>query len=53
MLTWSLIFLAVALGAAFLGFSAAAGTAALLAKVLFTLFLALFFASMIFGRRTS
>jgi uncharacterized membrane protein YtjA (UPF0391 family) len=49
MLTWTLIFLVVALVAGALGFGRVAGTATSIAKVLFFLFLVLFLASLIFG----
>lgn len=42
MLGWSLLFLAVAIIAAILGFGFLASTAALIAKVLFVLFLIIF-----------
>ena len=44
-LKWTLIFLVVALLAAALGFAALAGTAAMIAKVLFVIFLILFLVS--------
>jgi len=42
----------IAIVAAFLGFGLVAGTAALLAKICFVVFLVLFIASLITGRRT-
>lgn len=45
MLRWALIFLVVALIAAFLGFGGLAGTAVGIAKLLFFVFLALFLIS--------
>ncbi len=51
MLSWSIFFLIVALVAAFLGFSAVAGAAAGIAKILFGIFLVLFLISLFFGRR--
>ena len=51
MLGWALIFLLVALLAAWLGFGAIAGTAAWIAKTLFVVFLILFVCSLIFGCR--
>jgi len=51
MLRWALIFLIVALLAAWLGFGVIAGTAAWIAKILFVLFIVLFFCSVIFGRK--
>jgi uncharacterized membrane protein YtjA (UPF0391 family) len=53
MLSWSLIFLVVALVAAVLGFGVIAGTAATIAKILFTIFLILFLVSLITGRRSA
>jgi len=50
MLRWALIFLLVALVAGALGFFYIAGTAALIAKVLFVVFLVLFLISLINGR---
>jgi uncharacterized membrane protein YtjA (UPF0391 family) len=51
MLSWSVFFLAIALAAAFLGFSSIAGAAAGIAKTLFGVFLVLFLVSLLFGRR--
>lgn len=51
MLSWSVFFLVIALIAAFLGFTAIAGAAAGIAKILFGVFLVLFLASLFFGRR--
>ena len=51
MLSWSVIFLIIALIAAALGFGGIAGTAVGIAKVLFFIFIVLFFISLIFGRR--
>lgn len=50
MLTWALIFLAIALISGILGFYAIAGTAALIAKVLFLIFLVAFVIALIRGR---
>jgi uncharacterized membrane protein YtjA (UPF0391 family) len=50
MLSCSFAFLIVALIAAFLGFTGAAGTAVILAKALFTVFLALFLVSLLIVR---
>ncbi len=50
MLSWSLIFLIIAIVAAMFGFGGIAGTAAWMAKVLFIIFLIVFVASLIFGR---
>jgi uncharacterized membrane protein YtjA (UPF0391 family) len=52
MLHYSIVFLLVAIVAAFLGFGVVAGTAALLAKICFVVFLVLFIASLLTGRRT-
>jgi uncharacterized membrane protein YtjA (UPF0391 family) len=52
MLYYSVVFLIVALLAGVLGFGVIAGTAALIAKVLFIIFLVLFIASLFRGRRT-
>lgn len=51
MLGWALTFLVIAIIAGILGFGMVAGTAAGIAKLLFALFLILFLASLIFGRR--
>jgi uncharacterized membrane protein YtjA (UPF0391 family) len=50
MLTYTLIFLGLALVAGLLGFGGIASTATGIAKVLFVLFLVLFVASLIFGQ---
>jgi uncharacterized membrane protein YtjA (UPF0391 family) len=47
MLGWALVFLAVAIVAAILGFGVLANTAALIAKVLFVIFVILFVISFI------
>ena len=47
MLRWALIFLAVALLAAFLGFGGIAGTAVGIAKLLFFVFVVLFLVSLV------
>ncbi len=52
MLNWTLMFLVVALIAGILGFGVVAGTAALIAKICFVVFLVFFLASLIQGRRT-
>ncbi len=49
MLKWALIFLAVALIAALLGFGGVASGAAGIAKLLFVLFLAVFVISLVLG----
>ena len=51
MLRYALIFLIIALLAGILGFGVIAGTAALFARVLFLIFLVLFVASLLQGRR--
>jgi uncharacterized membrane protein YtjA (UPF0391 family) len=51
MLYYALVFLLIALVAGVLGFGFIAGTAAMIAKILFLLFLILFFASLFFSRR--
>ena len=52
MLRWALVFLLVALLAAFFGFWALQGLAMWIAKVLFFVFLVLFILSLISGRRS-
>ena len=47
MLHWTLVFLVIALIAAALGFATLAGTAAMIAKVLFAVFLILWLVSLI------
>ncbi|HUR60148.1 MAG TPA: DUF1328 domain-containing protein [Opitutaceae bacterium] len=47
MLSYAIIFLLIALAAGILGFGVIAGTAALIAKVLFLVFLVLFIVSLI------
>jgi len=51
MLSYSIFFLVIAILAGALGFGVIAGTAALVAKVFFVLFLILFVASLLWGRR--
>lgn len=51
MLRWALVFLVVALLAAVLGFGGIARDAAWIAKLIFFVFLVLFVASAILGRR--
>lgn len=51
MLYWSLMFLVLALVAAFFGFGSVAGTAASIAQVLFFVFLAALVLSFIMNRR--
>ena len=51
MLGYTLLFLIIALIAGTLGFGVIAGTAATIAKVLFIVFLILFVASLLRGRR--
>jgi len=52
MLTWTLIFLVVAIVAGVLGFSGIASTAGGFARVLFFVFLVLFAVSLITGQRS-
>ncbi len=52
MLSYAIIFLLVAIIAGALGFGAVAGTAATIAKVFFVIFLVLFVATLLRGRRT-
>jgi uncharacterized membrane protein YtjA (UPF0391 family) len=51
MLGWACTFLVIALIAAALGFGGIAGTAVGIAKILFVIFLVLFFVSLLIGRR--
>ncbi len=51
MLTYSIVFLLVAILAGVLGFGVIAGTAATIAKVCFVVFLVLFLFSLLGGRR--
>jgi uncharacterized membrane protein YtjA (UPF0391 family) len=51
MLSWSVFFWIIALAAALLGFSALAGAAAGIAKILFGVFLVLFMSSLFLGQR--
>jgi uncharacterized membrane protein YtjA (UPF0391 family) len=53
MLSYTVLFIVIALVAGILGFGIISGVAATIAKVCFLLFLVLFVASLIFGRRTS
>ncbi len=53
MLNYAVIFLIIALIAGILGFGVIAGTAALIAKVLFLFFLVLFVLSLFAGRKPS
>ncbi len=52
MLSYSVIFLVVALIAGVLGFGVIAGTAATIAKILFFAFLVVFLLSLLRGKRT-
>lgn len=52
MLSYSLLFLVIALIAGALGFWAVSGVAATIAKVLFAVFLILFLVALVSGRRT-
>lgn len=51
MLTWSIVFLIIAIVAALFGFTGIAGTAVGFAKILFFIFLVLFVISLFLGRR--
>lgn len=51
MLNYAVIFLLVSLIAGILGFGVIAGTAASIAKILFVIFLMLFIASLLRGRK--
>jgi uncharacterized membrane protein YtjA (UPF0391 family) len=51
MLSYAVTFLIIAIIAGVLGFGVIAGTAAMIAKVLFVLFLILFLASLFGGKR--
>jgi uncharacterized membrane protein YtjA (UPF0391 family) len=51
MLTWSIVFLIIAIIAALFGFTGIAGTAVGFAKILFFIFLVLFVISLFLGRR--
>lgn len=53
MLSWALLFAIIALIAAVLGFGVVAGTAALIARICFFVFLVLFVISLLSGRRTA
>jgi len=52
MLSYAITFLIIAIIAGVLGFGVIAGTAAMIAKVLFIIFLVLFLASFFGGRRS-
>ena len=52
MLSWTLAFIVIALIAGVLGFGTLAGTAALVAKVCFLIFLVLFVVSLIRGKKS-
>jgi uncharacterized membrane protein YtjA (UPF0391 family) len=51
MLRWAILFLIIALVAALFGFTTVAGTAYLVGKVIFVIFLVLFLVSLILGGR--
>ena len=51
MLSYTILFIVIALIAGVLGFGVIAGTAAMIAKALFIVFLVLFIISLFFGRR--
>ncbi|HQU16420.1 MAG: DUF1328 domain-containing protein [Chromatiales bacterium 21-64-14] len=50
MLNYAVIFLVIALAAGILGFTGVAGAAVGIAKILFVVFLVLFFVSLIYSR---
>lgn len=52
MFEWGIIFLIIAVAAAFFGFRSLAGTAATAAKIVFVVGLVLFIVSLLFGRVT-
>jgi len=52
MLGYTILFLIIAIIAGALGFGSLAGTAALIAKICFVVFLVLFVASLLRGRRS-
>lgn len=52
MLRWAILFFIVATIAAIFGFGGVAAEAEYIAKILFFVFLVLFIASLVFGRRT-
>lgn len=52
MLYYTIVFLLIAILAGILGFGAIAGTAAIIAKFFFIIFLVLFVVSLLRGRRT-
>jgi uncharacterized membrane protein YtjA (UPF0391 family) len=52
MLHYAIVFLVIALIAAVLGFGGIAGAAAGIAKILFTVFIILFIAALVMGRRS-
>jgi uncharacterized membrane protein YtjA (UPF0391 family) len=51
MFSWALTFLIVALIAGALGFTGVAGVMTTIAKTFFVIFIILFFASIVFGKR--
>jgi len=53
MLSYAITFLIIALIAGVLGFGVIAGTAAMIARVLFLIFIVLFVVSLVGGRRPS
>ncbi|HTN00499.1 DUF1328 domain-containing protein [Planctellipticum variicoloris] len=53
MLSWALTFIVIAIIAGILGFGVIAGTAAMIAKFCFVLFLILFVVALLTGRRLS
>ena len=53
MLRWAILFLVIALVSALFGFTEVAGTSMFAARILFIVFLVVFVASLIMGRRSS
>lgn len=53
MLRWAILFLVIALVSALFGFTDVAGTSMFAARILFFVFLVVFVASLIMGRRSS
>jgi uncharacterized membrane protein YtjA (UPF0391 family) len=51
MLSWTVLFLLIAIAAGLLGFGLIGGTAYMLAKICFFLFIVLFLVSLVRGRR--
>ena len=53
MLRWAVLFLIVAILAGIFGFGGVASTAGTVARILFFIFIALFIATLLFGRHAS